>query len=165
MPHSRHPVFLALLALGSAFAFSCSGSTLDDSCPYAQWDCSPSWPHCNIKVYDKPSASGCVCNRSRPTSAAQCKAGEVFVCLSGLPTSAAQVPGTWDGVFNVDCQCSPWPEPTSDNCPGACAYTYTGISTNGYQCSIASDQQCDGVGCNVNDIACNCAQRPAPGPE
>jgi hypothetical protein len=163
MPLWRQVSVLALLVISSALAFSCSGSTRDESCPYAQWDCNAGQPHCQVKVYDTPSASGCVCNRSRPTSADSCKAGEAFVCIAGIPTSSAQVPGTWDGYLNLDCQCSPWANPTTDNCSGACSYTFLGMSSNSYQCSLEVDS-CAGGACPNGLIGCNCAASGPPPP-
>lgn len=140
------------------------------SCPYAQWDCrsAPNASACffELKSKDDPIAAGCVCDTSRPTSAADCNADESFVCRQARPPYEEMQPwpSTWDGTLHVQCACIPLPTPTYESCSAVCAKTY---GANGAtQCSLPADSACDERGvCTATSadvlrqdgIMCGCA--------
>lgn len=77
----------------------------DENCPYPQWDCTQLAPACARDV-SQGAALGCVCNRSRPLTVADCDADESLFCLAG---TGLQGQTTWDGNAHIQCACAPTP--------------------------------------------------------
>jgi len=126
-------------------------SVYHPSCPYEQWDCrratSDNPCYLNLKSKDDPFAAGCSCDSSRPTSAADCKSDEVFVCRQASPpfVKAQPEPSTWDGTLHVQCACAPAPAPSFATCDATCAQLF-GDTGEARQCNLISDWTCDASG-------------------
>jgi hypothetical protein len=89
-------------------------------CTPAQWVCSDDSVRCYGRGYGLPN--DCGCDASRPTSPADCPAGEVFVCRDGTHTHEG-VEYTKHVLF--DCQCVK----EQVNCETACNLLYPDSGT------------------------------------
>jgi hypothetical protein len=77
-----------------------NGATLaDENCPFEQWDCSQLSAACARDV-SLGAALGCVCNRSRPVTVAECGPDESLFCLTGSGSSSRTL-GTARRTFSA----------------------------------------------------------------
>jgi len=148
-------------------------SVYHPSCPYEQWDCrrATSDNPCllNLKSKDDPLAADCSCDSSRPTSAADCKSDEVFVCRQALPFVKAQPgPSTWDGTLHVQCACAPPPVPGYFTCDAICVQLFG--DSDSVPCNLIDDWARDASGAwtstpvsadvlRQGGIMCGCGRR------
>jgi hypothetical protein len=123
-------------AVGAAGSLSLAGGAGGASapqvgsfeCPPAQWNCSSVTYVCGVTFSFSGNSLpvGCVCDLTRPQSAADCSPNEAFVCLLGYDAdsvlTSSPPPSTWDGATHVDCSCVPMSTPsTNENCSAACS--------------------------------------------
>jgi hypothetical protein len=161
-------------AVGTAGSLSLAGGAGGASalqvgsfeCPPAQWECANSGCFVEFSFSSGTLPTGCVCDRARPQSAADCSASEAFVCVPGydtdsVPTSSPP-PSTWDGATHVRCSCVQLSLPaTYADCSAACS-----AASLGTECGMASETTCDDAGvCTATSadvlrqdgILCGCA--------
>jgi hypothetical protein len=117
---------------GGAPAVGGSGGT--PACPPAEWTCSGP-TQCDYDTGWQPN--DCKCDASRPKTPADCKAGQVFVCLGTGSSSANQRQG-------FECQCVP----SGAGCSAECAAAYPNLQYGDISC----DEQTD-----PNTVLCGCA--------
>jgi hypothetical protein len=124
---------------GGAASAGAAGAPIMPNCPFAQWDCTSSATsgYCNYNaVYGIEIGSDCVCNSSRPRTAADCAPGFTFTCLDGVQSGA-----TTDTPF----QCTCAPTPTDGYLCEACG---TGYSNADYSCQTQTAPE---------PVLCGCA--------
>jgi hypothetical protein len=117
---------------GGAPAVGGSGGT--PACPPAEWTCSGP-TQCDYDTGWQPN--DCKCDASRPKTPADCKAGQVFVCLGTGSASSNQRQG-------FECQCVP----SGAGCSAECAAAYPNLQYGDISC----DEQAD-----PNTVLCGCA--------
>jgi hypothetical protein len=152
---------------GTAGAAGTGGVAVNPlSCPSEQWDCSKVLGICYSGTSQVPP-SGCVCDTSRPTSAAACAATDNFVCMQVYLGQYNN--GTWDGSTHVQCMCVPSSVTDSDvACSQLCASMRSSVNMAGSldECRRPSTQTCDASGnCTAtaadvlrqDGIMCGCA--------
>jgi hypothetical protein len=152
---------------GTAGASGTGGAAVDPlNCPSEQWDCSAVLGACYSSTFQS-LPTGCVCNASRPTSAAACAASETFVCMQIYLGDYRH--DTWDGSTHVQCLCAPSSVTDSDvSCPLLCAGLRSPANTGGSydECHRPPTQTCDGSGnCTAtaadvlrqDGVLCGCA--------
>ena len=140
---------------GAAGSFAVAGAGDSDGgaplvlkCPYAQWNCTPS---CNQYLANTgdPSDSRCVCDTSRPTSAASCAADQTLVCLQAYLQDGTYPASSWDGYIHVNCACVSAQAASASACPSACTTTFpTLLSQPPFQpsCRQPTSSSCDSSG-------------------
>jgi len=160
-------------AHGGGGANALGGSAGDADCPPAQWECSALGATCSYYIQSSSKPAGCVCDRQRPRSVADCGQGENLLCLSAYREQFYPEPQSWDGTLHVQCACVPGPAaPSYDMCKIDCAATFPSLAAAAHNdtfvsCGLPASMTCDASGNNCtatpdsvlrqDGIVCGCA--------
>jgi hypothetical protein len=148
----RHVGGPSLAGSGAGGATNSGGVTLfldgGGSCVPQQRECnSGAKAECSNYGNGVSPPSGCPCNADRPTRAADCAPGQLFVCRlasSGITAGAEQVVHE----FPFECSCVTASDPSS--C-GACEQAFGPVPSGTYDCSLAPQNG------GLADVLCGCA--------